>query len=118
MAHEYVLYVIFVASNIVLRHPNCDASKNMSTSTISDWTKFDVLVRFHETIPTVKFVSSSEIQRINFGFFNRNYKFVTEITILPFFQKLEFLVSYTMCAGFACWLCVNCVIICVYDILT
>ena len=45
-------------------------------------TKFDVVARFHETIPTVKSVSSSEIQRINFGF-------LIEITILPFFHKLE-----------------------------
>ena len=29
-----------------------------------------------------------------FLIFNRNYNFVTEITILPFFQKLEFLESY------------------------
>ena len=36
----------------------------------------------------VKSVSSSEIQRINIGF-------LTKITILPFFQKLEFLGSYT-----------------------
>ena len=28
-------------------------------------------------------------------FFNRNYNFVIEITILHFFQKLEFLGSYT-----------------------
>ena len=27
-------------------------------------------------------------------FFNRNYNFVIEITILPLFQKLEFLGSY------------------------
>ena len=51
-------------------------------------TKFDVLARFHETILTVKSISSSEIQRINFGF-------LTKITILPFFQKLEYLGSYT-----------------------
>ena len=37
----------------------------------------------------VKFVSSSKIQRINFGF-------LSEITILPFFQKLEFLGSYNI----------------------
>ena len=49
--------------------------------------KFDVLARFHETIPTVKSVSSSEIQRINFGF-------LTEITIFPFLRKLDFLESY------------------------
>ena len=47
-----------------------------------------MLARFRETIPTVKSVLSSEIQRINFGF-------LTEITILPFFQKLEFLGSYS-----------------------
>ena len=29
-----------------------------------------------------------------FRIFNRNYNFVTEISILPFFQKLEFLGSY------------------------
>ena len=28
------------------------------------------------------------------NFFDRNYDFVTEITILPFFQKLEFIGSY------------------------
>ena len=44
--------------------------------------KFYVLARFCETIPTVKSVLSSEIQRINFGFFllklqfcNQNYDF-------------------------------------------
>ena len=49
--------------------------------------KFYVLARFREMIPTMKSISSSEIQRINSGF-------LTEITILPFFQKLEFLGSY------------------------
>ena len=49
--------------------------------------KFDVLARFRETIPTVKSVSLSEIQRINFGF-------LTEITILHFLKKLDFLGSY------------------------
>ena len=58
-------------------------------------TKFDVLARFRETIPTVKFVSSSEIQRINFGF-------LTEITILPFLRKLDFLGSYNRCIYFLC----------------
>ena len=77
MAHEYVLYVTFVASKIVLRHPNRDASKNVSTPTISE---FFVLTRFHETVPTVQSVSSSEIQRIN-------SIFLTEITILPFFKE-------------------------------
>ena len=67
-----MLYVTFVASKIVLRHPKRDASKNASTLTVSE---FDVLAGFREMIPTVKSVSSSEIQRINFGF-------LIEITIL------------------------------------
>ena len=55
-------------------------------------TKFDVLARFRETIPTVKSVSSSEIQRINF-------RFLTEIKILPFLRKLNFLGSYSVCSN-------------------
>ena len=50
--------------------------------------KFDVVARFCNTIPMVKFVSSSEIQRINF-------RFLTEITILPFLRNLDFLGSYS-----------------------
>ena len=56
IAHEYLLYVTFVALKIVLPHPNRDALKNSR-----NWTKFYVLARFRETIPTVKSVSSSEI---------------------------------------------------------
>ena len=56
-------------------------------------TKFDVLARFRERIPIVKSISSSDLEN-KFQIFNRNYNFVTEITILPFFQKLEFLGSY------------------------
>ena len=37
MIHEYMLYVPFVASKIDLRHPNRDASKNVSTPTISEF---------------------------------------------------------------------------------
>ena len=36
MVHEYMLYVTFVASKIVLRHPNSDASKNVLTPTVSE----------------------------------------------------------------------------------
>ena len=68
MAHEYVLYVTFVTSNIVLRHPNYDASKNVLTPTVSEFDEIRHLARFRETIPTVKSFLSSEIQRINFGF--------------------------------------------------
>ena len=58
MAHDYVLNVTFVASKIVLQHPNRDASKNVPTPTVSE---FDVLARFRDTILMVKYVSSSEI---------------------------------------------------------
>ena len=58
--------------------------------------KFYVLTRFRETIPTVKSVSSSEIKRINYGFLTEINNFIIEITILPFFLKLEFLGSYIM----------------------
>ena len=51
-------------------------------------TKFDMVTRFRETIPTVKSVSSSEIYK-NFGFF-------IEITILPFFRKSGFSWGFTM----------------------
>ena len=36
MVHEYMLYVTFVASKIVLRHPKRDASKNVPTPTVSE----------------------------------------------------------------------------------
>ena len=42
--------------------------------------KFDMVARFRETIPTVKSISSSEIYK--------NSRFLTEITILPFFDKI------------------------------
>ena len=35
MAHEYLLYVTFFASKIVLRHPKRDASKNVSIPIVS-----------------------------------------------------------------------------------
>ena len=37
MAHEYMLYVTFVASKIVLWHPKRDASKNVPTPTVSEY---------------------------------------------------------------------------------
>ena len=55
-----------------------------------------MLARFHETIPTLKSVFVIRDLENKFWIFNRNYNFVTEITILPFFQKLEFLGSYNV----------------------
>ena len=37
MEHEYVLYVTFVASKIVLQYPNRDALKNVQTPTVSEF---------------------------------------------------------------------------------
>ena len=44
--------------------------------------KFNVEARFHDTIATVKSLSSFEIYK--------NSEFLTEITVLLFFRKLEF----------------------------
>ena len=41
---------------------------------------------FRKTIPTVKFVSSSDIYK--------NFEFLTKITILPFIGKLDFIGFY------------------------
>ena len=60
VTHEYMLYVTFVTSNIILRHPILDASKTCKSRLSRNLTKFDVLARFRETILTVKSVSSSE----------------------------------------------------------
>ena len=50
--------------------------------------KFDVLARFRETILTVKSVSSSEIFKINFGFF------LSKLRFCHFSRNWKFLGSY------------------------
>ena len=97
MTHEYVSFVTFVASKIVLRHPNCDASKNVLTLTVSE---FDEILRasyISQDDPNgeIRFVIRDLENKLQI--FNRNYNFVTKITILPFFQKLKFLGSYRQC---------------------
>ena len=94
MAHQYVLYVTFVASNIVLRYPKCDALKNVSTPTVSE---FDEILRasyisLDDSNGAIRFVIRDLENKLRI--FNRNYNFIIEITILPFLQKLEFLGSY------------------------
>ena len=37
MSHEYMLYVTFVTSNIVLQHPILGASKNVKFPTVSEF---------------------------------------------------------------------------------
>ena len=51
-------------------------------------TKFDVLARFHETIQTVKSVSSSEIYK-NFGF-------LPKLQFCPFLENWNFFGSYIL----------------------
>ena len=58
------------------------ALKNVQIPTVS---KFDVVARFRETIPTVKSVSS----------FDRNYHFAL-------FQKIRFSRSFTECSRAVC----------------
>ena len=59
-------------------------------------TKFYVLIRFCEknSNSEIRFVIRELENKLRI--FNRNYNLVTEITILPFFQKLEFLGSYIL----------------------
>ena len=45
----------------ILQHPTHRASKNIKFRLSWNSTKFDVVARFHETIPTMKSISSSEI---------------------------------------------------------
>ena len=42
MAHEHILYVTFVASKFILRHPNYDASKDVYIPYVSE---FDEILR-------------------------------------------------------------------------
>ena len=44
-----------------LCHPTLDTLKKAKFQLSRNSTKFDWVIRFHETIPTVKFVSSSDI---------------------------------------------------------
>ena len=76
----------------VTRDPRC-----LEKRKIPNVSEFDGVVRFCKTIPTVKFISSSEIYKI-FGF-------LIEITILQFFRKIEFsLVLHIQPKQFLCQL--------------
>ena len=96
MAHKYLLYVTFVASKIVLRHPKCHALKNVQTSTVSEYYEIlraNYIFRDHSN-GEIHFVIRDLENKLRI--FNRNNNFVIEITILPFFPKLEFIVSYIL----------------------
>ena len=61
MAHEYVLYVTFVASKSFYGTRTAMPRKTCQLRLSRNSTKFYVLARFRETIPTVKSVSPFEI---------------------------------------------------------
>ena len=94
MENEYILYVTFVASKIILRNPKRDASKNVPTPTVSEY--YEILranwIFRDDSNGEIRFVIRDLENKL--WIFNQNYNFVIKITILPFFQKLEFLGSY------------------------
>ena len=97
MVHEHLLYVTFVASKIVLWHPKSNALKNVPTPTVSEYYK---LLRANwifrdDSNGEIRFVIRDLENKLRI-FFNRNNNFFNEITILPFFHKLEFLGSYIL----------------------
>ena len=82
VSHEYMLYVTFITSNIVLRHPILDVSKNVLILTVLE---FDEIRR-------VSHISRDDSNgKIRFIIRDlEKFWVLTEITILPFFQKLKF----------------------------
>ena len=88
MAYEYVLYVTFVASKIVLQHPNRDASKNVPTPTVSEFDKIlrATLISRDDFNDEIRFIIQDLENKL--WIFNRNYNFVIKITIFPFFSEI------------------------------
>ena len=70
-------------SQAVLRHPTLDASKNVKFRLSQNSTKFDMVARFRETIPTVKPFRHPRSRK--FLGFSRNYRFTLfqKIRIFP-----------------------------------
>ena len=96
MAHEYMLYVTFVASKIVLRHPKRDASKNVPTPTISEY--YEILranwIFRDDSNDEIRFIIRDLENKLRI--FLTEITIFNEITILPFFHKLEFLGFYIL----------------------
>ena len=67
------------------------ALKNVKFRLSQNSTKFDVISRFHETIPTVKPVSSFEIKKF-ISDFDRNYHF-TLLSKIRIFRGFTLVVS-------------------------
>ena len=68
-----------------------DASKNVKFRLSWNSTKFNVVARFRKMLSTVKSISSYQIYKI-FGF-------LTEIIVLPFLIKFDFLRFYSIKPG-------------------
>ena len=85
MEHEYVLYVTFVTSNIVLRHPKHNALKNVPTLTVSEFDeiRWASYISRDDSNGAIRFVIQDLENK--FRIFNRNYIFVIEITIFALF---------------------------------
>ena len=83
MTHEYVLYVTFFTSYIVLRHPKRDALKNVQTLTVSE---FDEIRRAcyisrEDSNGEIRFFTRDPENK--FWIFDRNYDFTL-------FEKIGF----------------------------
>ena len=98
MAYEYVLYVTFITSKIVLRHPNCDASKDVPTPTVSEFDEIQCASKIsrYDSNGEIRFVIQGPENK--FWIFDRNYNFVTKITIFAIF--LEIGISRVLQNGF------------------
>ena len=75
-------------SRAVLRYPTPDASKNVKFRLSWNSMKLNMMARFRETIPTVKSISSSEIEK--------NYGFLPKLPFYPFSKNWNFLGSYSI----------------------
>ena len=88
MVHDYMLYVTFVTSKFVLRHPKRDASKNVSTPTVSE--NYEILcansISRDDSNGTIHFIIRDLENKLRI--FNRNYNFVIKITIFALIPKI------------------------------
>ena len=87
-----MLYVTFVTSHVVLPHPILGASKNVQIPTVSEFDK----------IRRGSYISQDDSKGV-IRFIIRDlekFQIFTEITILPFFQKLGIFWGLTVVISF------------------
>ena len=75
MSHEYMLYVTFVTSNIVLRHPILGASKNVKFPTVSEFDEIQrgSYISRDDSNGEIRFIIRDLENK--FQIFDRNYDF-------------------------------------------